>query len=314
MPISDASRAQLQIHLCVLLWGFTAILGKLISLPALPLVWWRMVLVVLTLALLPRVWRGVRAMPPRLAAAYAGIGVLVALHWLTFYGAIKLSNASVGATCMAFATVFTALIEPWVTRSRLSWRRIALGIAVLPGVALVVGGVPAGMRTGIAVGAVSALLVAIFGSLNKRYVAQGDPLAITALELGAGALALTLLAPLMPMVFPAFAGDLLALPQGSDAAYLLALALACTLFPFALSLVALRHMSAFAAQLAVNLEPVYAIALAALLLGEQRELSPRFYLGVAIILAAVFAQPLLLRGRAPSHPESLATSEAKRID
>jgi drug/metabolite transporter (DMT)-like permease len=217
----------------VLLWGFTAILGKLITLPALPLVWWRMGLVVLALALLPRVWRGVRALPPRLLLSYAGIGVLVALHWLTFYGSIKLANASVGATCMALATVFTALAEPKLAGRRFSARELGLGIAVLPG------------------------------------------------------------------------------PR--DALLLLALAGACTLFPFALSLVALRHMSAFAAQLAVNLEPVYAIVLAIVLLGEQHELDPAFYGGVAIILGAVFAYPLLVRPRRLEHLEVLATAESKDV-
>lgn len=313
MPATEATRAQLQIHLCVVLWGFTAILGKLITLPALPLVWWRMLMVTVALALLPRVWRGLRAMPARRVAAYAGIGALVALHWLTFYGSIKLSNASVGATCIALATVFTALVEPLVTRTRFSWPQIALGLAVLPGVALVVGGVPQGMRLGIAMGALSALFVALFGSLNKRMVEHGDALTVTALELGAGTALLTLLAPVMPAVFPAFAGSLFAWPGGQDLAYLLLLALACTLFPFALSLVALRHMSAFSAQMVVNLEPVYAIVLAIVLLGEQRELSMTFYLGVAIILVAVFAQPLLLRPRRIVHPESLAISEAPSV-
>jgi uncharacterized membrane protein len=112
MPMTDTRRAFLQIHCCVLLWGFTAILGKLITLSALPLVWWRMLIVVASLALVPGVWRGLRGMSRKLLLAYGGIGVLVSLHWLTFYGAIKLSNASVGATCMALATVFTALIEP----------------------------------------------------------------------------------------------------------------------------------------------------------------------------------------------------------
>ena len=88
-------KAYLQIHICVVLWGFTAVFGKLISLPALPLVWWRMFVVSLILAMVPRVWRAVRAMPGRLIAAYAGAGMVVALHWLTFYGSIKLSNASV---------------------------------------------------------------------------------------------------------------------------------------------------------------------------------------------------------------------------
>jgi drug/metabolite transporter (DMT)-like permease len=311
--MTPATKAHWQIHLCVLLWGFTAILGKLITLPALPLVWWRMGLVVLALLLVPRVWRGLRALPPRLWLAYAGVGVLVALHWLTFYGAIKLANASVAATCMAFATVFTALIEPKLARRRFSRRDLALGILVLPGVALVVGGVSADMRAGIAAGALSALFVAVFGSLNKRLVDRADPLTVTALELGAGTLALTALAPLMPFVFPAFAGPLLVLPSAGDALWLLLLAGACTLFPFALSLVALRHMSAFSAQMAVNLEPVYAIVLAMLLLAEQRELTPMFYAGVAIILAVVSAHPLLNPQRRIDHPEVLGTSEAKGI-
>jgi drug/metabolite transporter (DMT)-like permease len=242
--------------------------------------------------------------------AYAGIGALVALHWLTFYGAIKLSNASVGATCIALGTVFVAMIEPWLTGTRFSKRELALGVLVLPGVVLVVGGVPHGMRAGIAVGALSALLVAIFGSLNKRLVEHGDPLTVTALELGAGALVLTALAPLMPMIFPSFAGDLLVVPGTRDALLLLGLSLACTLLPFSLSLVALRHMSAFAQQLAVNLEPVYAIVLAVLLLGEQRELSGQFYLGVAIILAAVFIHPLLGQPQR-LQPELLGTAESK---
>ncbi len=311
--MTTTAKAYWQIHVCVLLWGFTAILGKLITLPALPLVWWRMLLVVAALLLVPRVWRGLRGLPPRLLLAYAGVGALVALHWLTFYGAVKLANASVAATCMAFATVFIALIEPIVARSRFSWRELALGLGVLPGVALVVGGIPDGMRAGVVVGALSALFVACFGALNKRLVERADPLTVTAVELGAGTLTLTLLAPLMPLLFPAFAGSLLTLPDLRDGAYLLLLALACTLLPFALSLVALRHMSAFAAQLAVNLEPVYAIALAIVLLGEQHEMTPRFYAGVAIILAVVLAYPLLARPRRIVHPETLGTAEAKTV-
>ncbi|WP_374357187.1 DMT family transporter [Thermomonas sp.] len=314
MSNRDTTRALWQIHLCVLLWGFTAILGKLITLPALPLVWWRMLIVVAALALLPRVWRGVRAMPLRTRWAYAGIGALVALHWLTFYGAIKLSNASVAATCIAFATPMTALVEPLLTRQRFQPRDLLLGVASLPGIWLVVGGVPAGMHAGIVAGVVSALFVALFGTLNKRMVDGGDALTVTALELGAGTLTLTLLAPVMPLLVPAFAGPLLVLPTGMDAFWLVLLALACTLFPFALCLVALRYLSAFTAQLSVNLEPIYAIVLAAILFGEQQELGGKFYAGVAIILGVVFAQGLLAARRKPTgHPEQAAVSEAHRI-
>ena len=305
--------AWLQIHLCVVLWGFTAILGKLISLPALPLVWWRMLLVVALLLLLPRVWRGLRAMSARLRWSYAGVGVLVALHWLTFYASIKLSNASVGATCMALATVFTALIEPLLTGRRLSKREVALGIAVLPGVALVAGGVPGNMLVGGVVGTISALFVACFSSLNKRLVEHSDALSVTALEMAAGVAAMTVIAPLTGLLSPAFGGDPFVLPDLRDGGYLLVLAVACTLFPFALSLMALRHLTAFGSQLAIKLDPVYAIVLAILLLGEQHELTAQFYLGVAIILGVVLVYPLLVRPQKIEHPEILATGESKVI-
>jgi drug/metabolite transporter (DMT)-like permease len=299
------SRAQLQIHFCVVLWGFTAILGKLITLSALPLVWWRMLLVTAALLAMPRVWRGLRAMPARLRWAYAGIGVLVSLHWLTFYAAIKLSNASVGATCIALGPVFLAFIEPWLARRRFDPRELLIGVAVVPGVALVVGGVPHEMRIGLVVGVLSALFVALFGSLNKRLVDHGDPLTVTCIELGTGTVFLTALAPLLPHAGPAFV-----LPGLHDSLLLLALSFGCTLLPFALALVALRHMSAFGTQMVTNLEPVYAIVLAIVLLGEQRELDHGFYAGVVVILAAVFVHPLLhRRQRATGQPELMATTE-----
>lgn len=313
--MTPTAKAHWQIHFCVLLWGFTAILGKLITLPALALVWWRMLLVAGTLLLLPRIWRSLRALPRRLLAAYAGIGVLVGLHWLTFYGAVKLANASVAATCMALATVFVALIEPRMNRRPLSWRDLSLGIAVLPGVALVVGGVPDDMRIGIAVGALSALFVALFGTLNKRLVERADPLTVTTIELGAGTLALTALWPVLAVLTPSLAGGF-EVPGLHDAALLVLLAFGCTLLPFALALVAMRHMSAFSAQLAVNLEPVYAVLLAIVLLGEQHELTPAFYAGVGILMVAVLVHPLLSRRdlvRAEAHPENLATGEAKTL-
>jgi drug/metabolite transporter (DMT)-like permease len=309
VAMQPVTQARLQIHFCVLLWGFTAILGKLITLPALALVWWRMLLVAGALLLMPKVWRGLRAMSMKLRLAYAGIGVLVSLHWLTFYASIKLANASVGATCIALGPAFLAFIEPWVARRRFDPRELLIAIAVVPGVALVAGGVPAHMRLGIAVGVLSALFVALFGSLNKRLVEHGDPLTVTCIELGTGALFLTVLAPLMPHTGAAFV-----LPSAHDATLLLILAFGCTLLPFSLALVALRHISAFATQMITNLEPVYAIVLAILLLGEQRQLDAWFYLGVAVILGAVFAHPLLHRlDRKPSQPELLGTAESHSI-
>jgi drug/metabolite transporter (DMT)-like permease len=283
---SAHSRAWLQIHTCVVLWGFTAILGRLITLGALPLVWWRMLIVTAALALWPPFWAGLRRMPGRRIATYVAIGVLVTLHWITFYGSIKLSNASVAATCMALTPVFVSFIEPMLAGRRPQLSEVGLSVAVLPGVALVVGGTPAGMRDGIIVGAFSALAAALFSTLNKRAIGTSPVITVTGLQMAAGALLLPAVAGLLPAD-----EHIIVRPDLHDGWLLFALSIACTLFPYALALVALRHLSAFDTTLAVNMEPVYAIVLAVLLLNEQRDLEPSFYGGVAIIVGIVFSHP-----------------------
>lgn len=287
--MSAVSRANWQIHFCVVLWGFTAILGKLISLSTLGLVWWRMILVTGALALVPRFWRGVRAMSPRMIAIYAGIGLIVSVQWLTFYGSVRLANASVAVTCLALAPVFLAFIEPFLVGRRFDMRELLFGLAAIPGIVLVVGGTPPEMRMGVVVGAFGAITIAVFASLNKRYIGHNDTLAITGLEIGAGLLLVTLISAVFSPE------TVFILPSTRDAILLVVLAMGCTLLPFALSLAALRHLSAFSATIALNLEPIYAIVLAIVLLGEQRELSLGFYLGVAIVISVVFLHPWLVR-------------------
>jgi drug/metabolite transporter (DMT)-like permease len=291
--MSPNTKAQLQIHLCVLMWGFTAIVGKLITLGAVPLVLWRMIIATAALGVLPSVWRHVRAMSPKLLAGYAFVGVVLALHWVTFYAAVKLANASVAATCMALAPAFLSVIEPVLMRRPFDAREFFLGVAMVPGVALVVGGVPDGMLTGLLVGAVSAFLVAIYGVVNKRLVSYSDPIAITAVELAAGVAVLVVLAPVLPHEGAAFV-----VPGLADTFWLFVLAIVLTVIPLSLSLVAMRHLSAFGVQLATNLEPVYVVLIAMLLFGEHHELSWRFYAGLALILGLVIAYPLMRRSRA----------------
>jgi drug/metabolite transporter (DMT)-like permease len=281
-------RALIELHACVVLWGFTAILGKLITLPATQLVWWRMLLVTVALACVPRVWRALKGIPLRQMLVFAGIGGVVALHWLAFYGSVKLANASVAATTMALAPAVTALIEPVITGSRFERHNLLLGILVIPGVALVVGGIPGSMHMGFWVGVLSAALAALFNALNKRFLVHHDAMAVTWLELGAGFVVCSAVAAIAA---PDGAGFLI--PSAQDGAWLFVLAILCTLIPFAVSLATLRHLSAFTAQLAINLEPLYAIVLAVAFLGEARELGMSFFTGVAIVLAAVFGHGYL---------------------
>lgn len=309
MPLSPTTRAYLQVHLCVILWGFTPIFGRLIHLEALALVWWRMLIVVVALLLLSRVRRQLLNMPLRLLGAYAGIGLLVAMHWLLFYAAVKLANASVGAICIAVAPVFLALIEPRVAGRTFNPRELLLGIGVVPGVAMIVGGIPPDMYLGLVLGLVSAVFVAAFSACNKRMTGHAGPLAVTCIELGAGTLFLTLLAPFVP-----HAGSALPLPGWHDAWLLVLMSLGCTLLPFALVLKALRHVSAFGTQMATNLEPVYAIVLAIPLFDEQLEVGPLFYLGVVLVIVTVATHPLLGRQR-PRKPakDVMATTEAHNV-
>lgn len=283
--------AHLQIHFCVLLWGFTAILGKLISLAAVPLVFWRMLIVSACLFCWPPVWRRLAAVGRRDLLIAVGAGALVTLHWVSFYGAIKLSNASVAVTSIALAPMFLAFAEPYLLRQPFVLHEVLLALAAIPGVVLVVGGIPANMIGGFALGALSSAFVAVFGIVNKRLTMRVPALALTAIEIGTGALLLGALIPAWPAI-----GTAIALPGPRDLAWLLVLCLACTLLPFLLAMVAMRRISAFSAQLAVNLEPVYAIAIASVLLGESRQLHWPFYAGVALLLGSVLVNARRHRG------------------
>lgn len=289
--MDNEKRAYLELHIAVFLFGFTAILGALIQLSALAIVWWRVLITGASLLLLIRGGRALRPMPWPVILQFMGIGVLVALHWLAFYGAIKLSNASITLICMATASFFTALLEPLIMRQRVRWHEILTGLAVIPGMALIVKSTDPSMNTGILAGLSAALMSALFATLNKKLIGRSDEMSITFLELGSAWLFLTLA---LPFYIGQSGGINQLLPtRTEDWIYLVILSLLCTTLAYVLALRALRHLSAFASNLAVNLEPVYGIALAWFILKDHKELSPGFYWGVLTILAAVFSYPLL---------------------
>ncbi len=279
-------RAYLELHLAVLLFGFTAILGDLISLSALHLVWWRVLITSLSLLLLLRGWRFIKHFNPLERRRFAGIGILVALHWLTFYGAIKLSNASVALVGLATTAFMTALLEPLLLRSPFSRSELLLGVVVIPGMALIVSDLQGQMLLGLGIALLSALLATLFSILNKKWIARHNPIELTFLELGSACLFLSLLLPFYTQ------DPTTLLPKFWDWIYLLVLALLCTTLAYVLALRSLRELSAFASNLTINLEPVYGILLAMWILNEQRELSGSFYFGVALIVGAVFAHAL----------------------
>ena len=282
--MNPTQRAYFELHIAVLLFGFTAILGDLITLSALVLVWWRMGITTFSIPFLTKIKKKIAALPPALTVKYMGIGVLVSLHWICFFGAVKFANASISLICMATTSFFTALIEPVVFKRKIKKEELSLGLLMVPGVLLIVNNTEWDMMTGILVGLMSAFLAAFFAVLNKTLVDEAEPLTITFLELGSGWLFLSICLPIYLIYQP----DALFMPQGFDWLWLLILALGCTTFAYVLSLRSLKHISAFASTLTINLEPVYGIFLAWILLNDAQELSPQFYLGCLLILGAVF--------------------------
>jgi drug/metabolite transporter (DMT)-like permease len=203
---------------------------------------------------------------------------------------------------MALSPVLIALLEPAIARRPLDLRELLSGVAVIPGVALVVGGTPEGMRLGVGVGALSAAFIAVVSCLHKRFAAGLSALAVTGVEMATGVAFLPLLGPLVQP-----GATIFAMPGARDLWLLVALALACTLLPYVLSLVALRRLSAFGSALAVNLEPVYTILLAMLFFGEQRELGLAFYAGAAVLVGVVFSHLLLERAKPAAARHDLPT-------
>lgn len=288
--MSDKFRSYLMIHAAVLLFGLTGILGDLISLGELTLVWWRMGLTALSLMLIPGVIKKALAIPVKDRWRMFGIGGLVAIHWVTFFGAIQLTNPSVTLACLASASLFTAILEPILTKRRFKLYEILLGIVVIPGVAVVYQSSNF-QFWGILVALISAALAATFAILNKKLIERNNAVSMTMIEIGSGWLILSLGMPF----YHYFQPDLPFLPHTDDLLWLGILAFGCTSLAYVISLEALRHLPTFTVNLTINLEPVYTIVIAFLLLEDGNELDSSFFIGAATIILSIFAHPFLSR-------------------
>jgi len=287
--LEPEKRAWLELHFAVLCFGFTAILGVWISLSALNLVWWRVLITSVSLIILMKGARQIWLLPNRLILQYAGIGVLVALHWIAFYGAVKISNVSITLVCLATTSLFTAFLEPLIMKRPILRVEVLLGLLVIPGMMLVVSQIEASHWAGVAAGLASALFAAIFSILNKKLVTRAKPMEITLIELGSSFIFISMILGVMLLMCK----DLNLKPTNMDWVHLMVLSLLCTTLAYILTLRALQHLTAFASNLTINLEPVYGIILAILLLGEHKELTISFYIGVSMILMAVISYPYL---------------------
>ena len=278
-------KAFIQLHIAVFLAGFTAILGKLIAVNEGMLVWYRLLLTVVSLLTLMYFKKQLTRLPLKEAVRILGVGLIVAIHWVAFYGSIKYGNVSIALVCLSASGFFTAFFEPLITRRQLLVSEIILGLISIAGIYIIFDFHPQ-YKVGITFGIISAIGSSLFPIFNKQLLTRHNPLTLTLYELGGGLLALSLLLPFYLQFFPE--GNFI--PGAADWFWLLVLAWVCTILSFDLQLNALKKLSAFTANLAYNLEPVYGIILAFIIFNENRSFNIHFYLGVGLILLSVIFQ------------------------
>ncbi|HRX29824.1 MAG TPA: DMT family transporter [Saprospiraceae bacterium] len=289
---TDEKKAYLDLHIATVFFGLTAILGAKITLTAVILVWWRVIIAGIGMAVLLKLKSAFKKISKCELKTFLFIGFVVALHWIFFYHSIKISNPSIALMCFATTSLFTSLIEPVILKKKFQWLDVLLGLMVIPIFGFVTNNLSDKYFLGVIVGLASALLASIFGILNKKYLKNHDPVLVSFWEMVSAAIIISIYLPFYlhkNINLPFW-------PSGvSDWFYLLILALGCTTFAYILALRALKVVSAFNANLIISLEPVYGIILAAILLKDYEMLNVDFYIGCTILLLLVLSYPILKR-------------------
>lgn len=280
----------LMLHFIVLIWGFTAILGLLISLPAIELVFYRTLIATLGVAGLFLLKKKNLLMPFPQMIRVVAVGVVIALHWILFFWSAQVSTASVCLAGMATTSLWTAFVEPLFNRTKIKWYEVALGLMVISGL-LVIFSFEGGYWLGLSMALGSAFLAAVFSVLNGRLAHKHNPYQITFYEMAGACLASVCFMPIYTQFLTD--GGLKMNWEGFDWFWLFLLGGICTVYAFSVSVELMKRLSVFSINLTINLEPVYGIILAVLIFGESEKMTPQFYLGTAIILVSVLTYPVL---------------------
>ena len=280
------NRNILILHLTVLIWGFTGVLGELISIPALHLVWYRVLIAAVSLILFYLFKRKSLLVPKGQLFQYLGVGMIVGLHWVLFFHAIKVSTVSVTLVTLSSVTLFTAILEPIINRKRISIADVIVGLVIIFGIYLIFK-FEFKYFWGIVFGLSCAFCASIFSILNARMVQKDSPTTITLYEMIGAWIGVSAV-----MLVNGDFNSHMVLNQ-SDLLYLLLLGVVCTAIAYVLGVAVMRELSAFTVALTTNMEPVYGIILALLIFGHKETMSTGFYFGAVIVLTAVFIYPYL---------------------
>ena len=280
MP-SDNLKSYLHLHFIVFIWGFTAVLGALISLDALPLVWFRMLFAVGFIAIYMLYKKMSIKISNKTTLQFLFAGFIIALHWFTFFKAIKVSNISVTLACLSTGAFFTSLLEPILYRKKIVLYEVFFGLLVVFGLYIIFN-VEGNYLYGMLIALTSAFLSALFAVINSQFVKKYDPIVISFYELSGGVVFFTFLLFVTQSFTPTF--FILSL---KDLMYLLILSSVCTAYAFIASTAVMKFLSPYTVMLTINLEPIYGIILAVLIFKEKERMSFEFYIGAIIILLTI---------------------------
>lgn len=284
--MNETKKGFIQLHLSVLLAGFTGLFGRLITLNEVDIVWYRMLLtscILLVFTGLPRVgWRKFLQL--------CGCGALLGLHWILFYGSIKASNVSIGVICFSLIGFFTALFEPIIFKRRFSGLEFLFSLITVAGV-MCIFSLDARYRYGIAIGVVSSAVCALYAIYNKKVSVGVRSRTVLMYQMSGGLVIVSAIIPVYLWFFPSHQ-PVVVIPKDTNLWFMLCHSLFCTVAMYLLQIQALKRLSAFTVNLTYNLEPCYTIILAFLIFGEGREINFSFYLGIALILISVLLQSM----------------------
>ena len=282
--MTETRRGFVQLHLSVLLAGFTGLFGRLITLNEVDIVWYRMLftsLILLVFTGLPRIgWRKFLQL--------CGCGALLGVHWMLFYGSIKASNVSIGVICFSLIGFFTALFEPLIYKRRISGVELLFSLITVAGV-LCIFSLDARYRYGITIGIASSAVCALYAICNKKASVGVRSRTVLMYQMSGGLIAVSVIIPFYLLVFPS-QQPVVVVPEDTNLWLMLCHALFCTVGMYLLQIQALKRLSAFTVNLTYNLEPCYTIVLAFLIFGEGREINFSFYIGICLILLSVLLQ------------------------
>lgn len=278
--------ALFKLHLSIVISCFTSIFGRLISLNEGVLVWERLLISFCALYLLAAWKKKLEKAAPLELLKILGVGILLGIHWLFFYGSIKYANVSIGIICFSSVGLFTAIFEPLINKHGFSKREILYSLITIAGIFLIFH-FDSGFRTGIILGTISSAVAAIYSIVNKRVSSRHEHSSFMLVyELLGGLIFISAILPFYLHFFPVPS----LIPSPTDLLWLLLLSLCCTIGLYLLQIQALKKLSAFTVNLSYNLEPIYTILLAMLIFNEAKEVNFAFYIGLSLIMLSVLLQ------------------------